>query len=271
MFDLEEQPAPPSAGTLTREELSELVDVVLHVGQSMLQSGAASFRTEETMAQIGLGLGAERLEMYITPTGIIATAISGQEQRTRVGRVGPLGVNMAQTVSLNRLSRHVALVGGTLEGVRNQIGLVRARPRIYPMWVTVLAVALACGAFSQILGAGWDEFAAVLVGAGLAQFVRMRLLHAGVNIFALTVICSLIASMTAWGTCQLIDCDQTRLAVIASVLLLVPGVPLVTAVIDLTNSDLVSGLSRGMLALMITLSIGVGILLTLALTGLSIQ
>ena len=71
---------------LTREELSELVDILLTVGQSMLNSGAASFRVEQTMAQMGLGLGADRMEIYVTPTGIIATAISGNEQRTRVGQ-----------------------------------------------------------------------------------------------------------------------------------------------------------------------------------------
>lgn len=55
---------------------------------------------------------------------------------------------------------------------------------------------------------------------------------------------------------------------IASVLLLVPGVPLVTSVLDLTNYDLVSGVTRGTLALLLALSIGIGVLLTLAITGL---
>ena len=51
---------------------------------------------------------------------------------------------------------------------------------------------------------------------------------------------------------------------------MVPGVLSVTTVIDLTNYDIVSGLVRGALALIITLSIGVGVLLALWITGMDI-
>jgi uncharacterized membrane protein YjjP (DUF1212 family) len=253
---------------LSREELSDIVDIVLMVGQAMLQSGAATFRTEETMARIGLGMGADRLDLYVTPTGIIATAVSGQEQRTRVGRVGPLGVNMAHADAFNQFSRHVSLVGVSVDAARQQIETINAMPRELPSWVTILAVALACGAFSQILGAGWTEFVAAMVGAGVAQFFRMRLHRAGVNPFALVVLCAWAGSMIAWTLCQFLPSDHIDLAVIASVLLLVPGVPLVTSVLDLTNYDLVSGVTRGTLALLLVLSIGIGVLLTLAITGL---
>jgi uncharacterized membrane protein YjjP (DUF1212 family) len=131
-------------------------------------------------------------------------------------------------------------------------------------------VGIACGAFAEILGAGTNEFLAAAVGAGLAQGIRLQLHRVRVNIFALTVICALAGSLIAWAMCKVIHCEQVELAVIASVLLLVPGVPLVTAVLDLSNNDLVSGVTRGTLALMLALSIGVGMLLTLSITGLRI-
>lgn len=258
------------ATLLTREELSELVDVVLLVGQSMLQSGAANFRTEQTMAEIGLGMGADRLELYVTPTGVIATAVSGHEQRTRVGRVGPLGVNMAQTVGFNRLSRYMALIGGALPATRQQVLAIKARPRELAAWVTIPAVGLACGAFAEILGGGWGEFAAATVGAGVAQWLRLRLHQIGVSAYALTVACAFVAVLAAWSVCELADCPRPDLAVVASVLLLVPGVPLVTSVIDLSNHDLLSGLARAALSILLALSIGVGVMLALWVTGLRI-
>lgn len=262
--------SPEAARELTREELSELVELVLLAGQTMLHAGAANFRTEQTMAQIGLGLGADHLELYVTPTGIIATAISGHEQRTRVGRVGPLGVNMAQTVALNRLSRHMGLIGGTLPATRQQILAIRAAPRELPPWVTGPAVGVACGAFAQILGGGAGEFVAAAAGAWLAQWLRLWLHHIRVSAYALTVMCAFLASLVAWGVCQIVNCPRPDLAVIASVLLLVPGVPLVTSVIDLTNHDMLSGLSRAALSILLALSIGVGVMLALWVTGLRI-
>jgi uncharacterized membrane protein YjjP (DUF1212 family) len=255
---------------LTRDELSELVDLLLSVGQSMLNSGAASFRVEQTMALMGLGLGADRMEIYVTPTGIIATAISGSEQRTRVGRVRLVGVNMAQIVAFDTLSRRVVEEGGTLAGVRAEVEAIRSAPRQLPTWAMIAAVGLACGAFCKNLGGGWPEFLAATVGAGFGQWLKLILNHLGVNFLMITVLCANAASLAAWLVTQAVPGSDPALGLIASVLLLVPGVLLVTAVIDLTTYDLVSGVTRGILALIITLSIGVGMLLTLGMTGMNI-
>lgn len=255
---------------LTRQELIELIDILLSIGQSLLEAGAASFRTEETMIAVGMGLGVDRIEVWVTPTGIIATVISAGEQQTRVGRVGPIGVNMALIAAFDQLSRRVAAQGGTLESVRADVETIRSRRRELPAWVVVLAVGLACGAFCRNLGGGWPEFLAASVGAGGAQSLKLTLHRLGVNFLILTVVCSLVASMTAWLVLQAVPGSDPPLGLIASVLLMVPGVSSVTTVIDLGNYDLVSGVTRGALALMITLSIGVGMLLTLWITGMDI-
>lgn len=267
-----EPPAPDAEPVqrLTREELSDLVEVMLQAGETMLESGAAAFRTEQTMAQIGLGLGADRVELYITPTGIIATAVSGHEQRTRVGRAGAPGVDMAKIAALNHLSRHIALLGGTLPAVARQLTAIHAAPRQQPAWVTIPAVGLACAAFSQILGGGWIEFLAAGLGAALAQGLRLALVRLRVNAFALTVVCAFVASLVAALLCLLLDAPDPERALAASVLLMVPGVPLVTSVIDFSSNDLVSGVTRGMLAFLLALSIGIGLVMTLWLTGLRI-
>jgi uncharacterized membrane protein YjjP (DUF1212 family) len=55
-----------------------------------------------------------------------------------------------------------------------------------------------------------------------------------------------------------------NLAPIASVLQLVPGVPLVTAVIDLATGDVLSGVARGAYAALMAAGIALGMLLFLA-------
>jgi uncharacterized membrane protein YjjP (DUF1212 family) len=255
---------------LAREELSELVDLLLNIGQAMLESGAGSFRTEETMATIGLGLGADRLEMWVTPTGMVVTAFSAEEQHTRVGRVGSIGVNMAQIWAVDQLSRRVAFQGGTFQSVRAELEAIKATPRELPNWVVIATVGLACGAFCKNLGGGWPEFAAATVGAGAAQWLKLILRRLGVNFLMVTVVCAMAASLVAWLIAQIIPGDTMTLGLIASVLLLVPGVVSITTIIDLTNYDLVSGVVRGVLALIIVLSIGVGMMLTLWVTGMRI-
>lgn len=255
---------------LSREDLSELVAIMLEVGEAMIESGAAALRTEQTMAQIGLGLGADRVELYITPTGIVATAVSGHEQRTRVGRAGALGVDMAKIAQLNDLSRHIALLGGTLPAARRQLAAIHAAPRQQPSWVTIPAVGLACASFAHILGGGWAEFAAAGLGGTVAQAVRLLLARLRVNAFALTVVCSFAAALIASLVCLLLDVSLPQHALAASVLLMVPGVPLITSVLDLSSNDIVSGVARGALAFLLALSIGIGLVIALWVTGLQV-
>lgn len=259
-----------TTSSLTRQDLIELVDILLSIGQSLLQAGAASFRTEETMTAVGLGLGADRIEVWVMPTGIIATAASGDEQHTRVARVGSISVNMALIAAFDQLSRRVAREGGTLDHLRAEVQAIQSRQRELPEGVVVLAVGVACGAFCANLGGGWPEFIAAAVGASVAQWLKMTLHRWGINFLVLTITCSMVASLAAWLVLQIVPGSDPALGLIASVLLMVPGVMSVTTVIDLTQTDLVSGVARGALALMITLSIGLGILLTLWITGMDI-
>lgn len=255
---------------LSREELSELVAIMLEVGEAMIESGAAALRTEQTMAQIGLGLGADRVELYITPTGIVATAVSGHEQRTRVGRAGAPGVDMAKIAQLNDLSRHIALLGGTLPAARRQLAAIHGAPRQQPAWVTIPAVGLACASFAHILGGDWTEFVAAGLGGAVAQAVRLLLARLRVNAFALTVVCSFAAALIASLLCLLLDASLPQHALAASVLLMVPGVPLITSVLDLSSNDIVSGVARGALAFLLALSIGIGLVIALWVTGLQV-
>ena len=60
-----------------------------------------------------------------------------------------------------------------------------------------------------------------------------------------------------------------QLALASSVLMLVPGVPLINSVEDLITGHMVTGVVRGIVAGLISLSIALGLLLAMGLTGVS--
>jgi len=64
-----------------------------------------------------------------------------------------------------------------------------------------------------------------------------------------------------------VGAPQPRIAVIASVLLLVPGVPLVTSLIDLLLGHLVAGVARGVYAVLLLIGIGIGVVVSVTLFG----
>jgi uncharacterized membrane protein YjjP (DUF1212 family) len=63
--------------------------------------------------------------------------------------------------------------------------------------------------------------------------------------------------------------DNPQLALAASVLLLIPGVPLINAAEDLIQGHTASGIARGVMGGIITLAIAVGLTLAIMVTGIS--
>ncbi len=246
-----------------------MLRVAVRVGVLMLQSGAASFRTDQVIDRIALALGAERMDAYVTPTVIVATVYSGSEHRTQISKPASLGVNMSRIYALDHLSRNIP-ADPTPPLITQMVDEIEHRPPEYPPALVVVAVGLACGAFAVILGAGPREFIAAAVGSACAQVLRLRMLASRYNPIPITVVCAAIATGISLLLVRALAAPNPRLGVIASVLLLVPGVPLVTSLLDMTRFDLVSGLSRGLHAVLLLISIGLGMLLVLALTGFSV-
>ncbi|MCS6872627.1 MAG: threonine/serine exporter family protein [Anaerolineae bacterium] len=263
--------------TFTQTELAAALQVVLRIGALVLRSGAASFRTQEVMERCAAALGIERLEAYVTPTGIIASAYSDCEHRTQIKQVRGLAVDMNRVIALELLSRTLPL-GIEAAELHKRIDEIEAQGMLYPRWVVTIMVGLACGAFSVIIGGSALEFAAAFSGAAIAQTLRMALIKQHLSPVPIVVICAAVAAGVCYALLRAFAPIYTLLniqpslqnGVIASVLLLVPGVPLITALLDLVNLDLVSGLSRGIYAVLILACIAIGMLAILLVTGFSI-
>src|SRR5688572_7059282 len=85
-------------------ELTEVLQVLTRIGVIMLQSGAASFRTKETMDRFAAALHIDQFDAFVTPTKIIGIINSPLGSYTRAMRVPFLGVNMSRVSALNTMS-----------------------------------------------------------------------------------------------------------------------------------------------------------------------
>jgi uncharacterized membrane protein YjjP (DUF1212 family) len=249
-------------------ELDEALKVLTRIGVVMLQSGAASFRAKQTMDRFAAALQIEQFDAFVTPTKIIGIVNSPMGSHTRAMRIPLLGVNMARVNAVHALSHNAK--GLSLGDLSLWLDRVEASKPDYPWLVVITGVAAACGSFALILGAGPLEFIAAATGAACSQFVRMRLVSRQMNPYLTTAICAAIATLVSYMLIHLMGAPAPRIGLIASVLLLVPGVPLVTALLDLLHLDLISGVTRGVYAAILLINIGIGMLLALALTGFSI-
>lgn len=255
--------------TFTSRELVEALNIITRIGALALQSGAASFRTQDIMRRVAAALGVQRLDTIVMPTGIVVTVHGQARTWTQTLKVQAPGVNMARVAAFEALSRKIN-ADTPLTELSAMVDAVEHTPSAYSPQAVVAAVGLACGAFAIILGGGPLEFVAAACGAAVAQITRMLMIKHRTNPYLVTASCAAIATAVSYLLAHLTMVPSPRLAMIASVLLLVPGVPLVTSLLDMIHFDLISGVTRGVYAALLLVNIGIGMLFILYLTGMNI-
>ncbi len=243
--------------------LDAKLNVLIRVGVMMLENGAATYRVEETISRLGRAIGLTAVESFATPTGLILEGLSAEGRLTRVRRVTNMGVNMDRLALIGNLSRDAAAGLLTQQQIVARLEEIEQHEGVYSNWLIVLGVSLACGAFALLFGGGWLEFAATIVGAALAMLIRIALRPARLMPLMTTATAAFAATAASSIACRSLVCNQPDIAAVAAVLQLVPGVPLVTSVIDLATGDIISGISRGAYAILIAFGIGLGMLLFL--------
>jgi uncharacterized membrane protein YjjP (DUF1212 family) len=263
-----DEPETNHKSPLNREELRDVIDLSLWAGQLLLQNGADTARIEETVHRLGTGLGCDWMDILVSPNGLIITTVSGREFRTKVRRVIGLQVDMTVVAAVNRLSRRVTIGELNRFAVRAELERIDNLAPHYNRWLVIVAAGLACAAFSRIFGGDWPTFALTWLAGSSAALVRRYLTGRHFNpLLAITItafVAGLIAGSTAvfgWG-------NTPQHALAASVLLLVPGVPLINAAEDLFTGHLVIGFVRGLNGSLISLAIALGLLLAMALLGI---
>lgn len=265
---------PSSEPRLTFQQLVDIMQVVMRVGVVMLKSGTVSFRVEQAMNRVALGLGVERLDAYVTLTGITASIHYGDYHYTQSARIKCLGVDMDRLSAVEYLTLHLP-PDPTPPEVCAILDKIEATPPPYPQWLIILSVAAACGAFAILSGGDWVAGLAAFASSGPGLWFRIKLQNNRLNPIAVTVICAAVATLICYVTIQAFAGLQfttptPQASFLAAVLFQVPGMLLVTAALDLVRLDLVSGIARATYALIQLFSVAIGILIVMAFTGLSI-
>jgi len=259
---------------LTFQELAEIMQVVMRVGVLMLKSGTISFRVDQAMQRVALGLGAERLDAYVTLTGITASIHCGNQHYTQIASIKGIGVDMSRLSAVEHLSLH--LPPDVLPNdVHLSLDKIEQTPPPYPRSVVLLAVAAACGAFAILSGGELLDCLTAFVSAGLGLRLRMRLQLVRLNPIAVTVICSAVATLTCHSLISglalvQLQSSTPKSSFLASALFQVPGMLLVTATLDLVRLDLISGMARVTYALIQLFSVAIGILIVMTFANIPI-
>jgi uncharacterized membrane protein YjjP (DUF1212 family) len=263
-----------AAPAVTTRPLQEL----LRFGSLMLSAGETAFRVRRSMGVIASGLGFEWLSVQLGARNLVASGCRNGETATLVRNVEIPSVNTERIGALEALEALTSCIPSEMiasEFDTELAAIESARPR-YSISQTAPAVGAACGAFAFLNGASWVEIAACAIGGGFGQGLKSFLIHRRFNQYAVTAVCAMVASVLYCVAAALahgagFGVGRSSVGLVSSVLFLIPGFPLVTALLDQLQHETAAAVSRLAHAMMFVLTAAVGMSIVIALVGPSIE
>ncbi len=158
--------------------------------------------------------------------------------------------------SLTKVSWQILKESVTLEELRSIFEYISAKPKIYSHWKIILAVGCACGAFCCLFGGNIYEIICTAFCAMSGKFFQIKLLQHKVNEYFAITFAAFISTTCAYFYPPV----PSLKPMIACSLFLVPGVPIINAVVDAINKFFLKSLVEFFRTFCIVLSMTVGII-----------
>jgi uncharacterized membrane protein YjjP (DUF1212 family) len=248
-----------SAHSGAHPSLEAVAMVALDAGRMLMEAGACAKSVQAIVEMVARGLGAERADLRIGYASLAITIRVDETGITRMCRVGDIGVNQRLVQSLWDLGKRVAHHQSSTEETHATLNrLVTETPR-HSAWMVAVAVGMACAAFGRLLGVDWYGTGPVFLAAMAGQYVRRELLRLHLNVFICTALVSYLSSVMGGLAARWAGSETSTTAMIASILLLVPGVPAVNAQSDILEGHPTLGSARAVTVAMVLIFIAAGL------------
>ena len=239
-----------------------VIDCILLAGRIMMESGAETYRVEDTMLRMARSQNLEDAQSYVTPTGIIFSL--GRTQPTRVTSIKTRITDLHKITLVNNVSRKLTSQIITLEQAYDELKNIERTNFFLPMIIQVLAASVASSCFLVLLYDAWSNVPAAFVAGGIGLYVVTVVQEMTRVKFFSEFLAALVVGTIAflgvkfgYGT----DLDQI---IIGGVMPLVPGLLITNAVRDLMAGLFTSGMGKGAEAFLTAFAIGSGIALVLS-------
>lgn len=238
--------------------MEKILTGIMDIGEQMLICGAEVYRVEESVLRMAHALGAERIEIFIITTSMVATFYDKDGNFcTQTRRINGIGTDFEKIHRLNDLSRRVCEHKYSAEQMQEE--LTKALDcKSYPFWLECLAYSIIAATFTIFFGGGILEGLISLAIGALTRFVILFAEKAIRNKLFAKFFSSLIATILAYIAHDIGWIDIVDAVIIGNIMTLIPGIGLTNAFRDLFTGDSISGILRTIEAVLTALAIAAG-------------
>lgn len=243
----------------------EITRICIQCALLLLQHGAESMVVEKLAQRLGKALGMDEVESSLSANAVVLTTLYNGHCVTSTRKNVDHGINMHVVTEVQHiviLTEHHLL---DIDDVQKRLN--RIKPLRYPRWLMVLMVGLSCASFCKLAGGDWHAVLVTLLSSGVAMYVRQILTSFRMNPLINFFSTAFVATTVAGGLVNWLDIPTASIAMASSVLLLVPGFPLINAVADMFKGHINMGIARWAMASLLTLSTCIGVVVAMTIWG----
>ncbi|MEG1475522.1 MAG: threonine/serine exporter family protein [Longicatena sp.] len=245
---------------------NQLLDTVSYAGKLMIQSGAEIYRVEETMVRLCRSFEEVKdAESFVTPTGIMFSITISNTTYTKILRVHSRGVDLNCIDQINDLSRRATTQSFSNEELALELKEI-AQGKRYSFPVILFFGALSAAGFALFFeGSYLDGICAFFIGI-VIKLVSWLMEQREFNSFFTNAIAAGMGAVCALLFHEIFKSTDVDIMIIASIMLLVPGLAITNALRDSVAGDYLSGVARMTEAFLVAIAIAAGIGFVLSLS-----
>lgn len=231
-------------------DLIEKASVIGRVGLIMLSCGTGAWRVRTSMNKLSRELGVT-CTVDVGLMSIEFNCFDGNDCVSQSLSIANTGVNTSKLYRMEQFvdsfpDEEAHLTG---EEIHKRLDEIEHIHTLYSPAKLGLAAALACGAFTFLLGGGPVEMLFAFIAAGVGNVIRTKLIKHHYTLFlniaaSISAACLIYAILLKLAIVLFNIPSVHEAGYICSMLFIIPGFPFITSGIDLAKLDLRSGLER---------------------------
>lgn len=236
-----------------------LVDTAVLAGEIMLESGAETYRVEDTISHFLKKANLKHTHVFVITTGIIATLSDPKiEAITVVRRINRRSTNLNKIYRANEISRKFYEEEIGLQEAFHELKEIREEV-VYRPFAKNVGIVFTSAFFTLLLGGSFLDcamsgFVGMILAAGLSLGRRI-----GFQGFLLDGLNSCVVVISVLLLVWIAPFSLNRdLIIIGGIMPMVPGVAITNAIRDTLQGDYVSGGARVLEACMEAAAIAFG-------------
>lgn len=249
--------------------IQQIADLLTDVASELMTSGAHTMRIIQNISRMAETFG-YYIDLSVFQLSIMMTITSKSDQSERITvikKTRPLLLNFTFVSDLSSLSWDTYDKQLPFDEVKEKFHAIISQKRM-SRWLVLFLVACANASFCALFKSDLHAVALVFIGTTAGFFVRQEMIKRHINHLVVFTTSAFVASLLSGLGYALHLGNTPEIALAASVLYLIPGVPLINSILDIIEGHILTGTARLVNATSLIVCIALGLFSAMLILGL---